>query len=302
MDINYCRYVVELAKEGSINQAAKVLFTSPQNLSRVIKSIESELNTELFIRSSSGMEATESGKLFIRFCYKTLADYNDVQNQIMKLKNINLPEYEPLTIYTTAYILEYILNDLLLKFKTLYPYISIRTIEYDTILGYETLAKSEEGIGIFITDSFKDDFPNIKYEELLDLNFGIVTSNLHPLAERKSISLNEIVKEKIKMLFFLHSDLESSDAYQLLGDDIVRSLDYDITSNSNHFDMAIKSSLFAGFVCVNRCNEKFRDKHHLSVIDIENIKTDYSVGIIYNSSDKVLESEKLFISFLKDNI
>lgn len=64
-----------LADHGSIRKASNYLYTSPQNLSKLMISLENELNTTLFIRSHSGIILTEEGK----------KAYNMVSNVIHEL-------------------------------------------------------------------------------------------------------------------------------------------------------------------------------------------------------------------------
>ncbi len=66
MTIQQIRYVIEVARCGSINKAAKELYTTQPNISNAIKNLEEELNISLFKRSSSGMTLTEVGKKFIQ--------------------------------------------------------------------------------------------------------------------------------------------------------------------------------------------------------------------------------------------
>ncbi|MEE3355515.1 MAG: LysR family transcriptional regulator [Candidatus Weimeria sp.] len=51
-------------EERNLQVAANKLFLSPQGLSRIIKSLEEEVGTPLFVRSKEGFVPTESGKIF----------------------------------------------------------------------------------------------------------------------------------------------------------------------------------------------------------------------------------------------
>ena len=51
-------------EERNLQVAASKLFLSPQGLSKIIKSIEEECGTPLFVRAKEGFIPTESGKLF----------------------------------------------------------------------------------------------------------------------------------------------------------------------------------------------------------------------------------------------
>ena len=53
-------------EERNLQVAANKLFLSPQGLSRIIKSLEEEVGTPLFVRSKEGFVPTESGKIFYK--------------------------------------------------------------------------------------------------------------------------------------------------------------------------------------------------------------------------------------------
>ena len=53
-----------ITREKSITKASKVLYMSPQGLSKIVKNIENELDAKLMIRTTSGIELTESGRCF----------------------------------------------------------------------------------------------------------------------------------------------------------------------------------------------------------------------------------------------
>ena len=56
---------VEVAKAGSINKAAELLFVAQPNLSRAIKELEADLGITIFDRSAKGMVLTIEGRGFV---------------------------------------------------------------------------------------------------------------------------------------------------------------------------------------------------------------------------------------------
>jgi DNA-binding transcriptional LysR family regulator len=65
MDLNLSLYYIFncVAETGNISHAAKQLFISQPAISKAIQSLEENLNTTLFIRSSRGVKLTEEGRL-----------------------------------------------------------------------------------------------------------------------------------------------------------------------------------------------------------------------------------------------
>jgi len=57
-------YIIEIAKVGSINKAAKNLFVSQSNISSAIRELEEEIGITIFYRTNKGVEFTEEGHTF----------------------------------------------------------------------------------------------------------------------------------------------------------------------------------------------------------------------------------------------
>ena len=65
MDFTLINSFIAVAEEGSFSTAAKHLFLSQQSLSKQIAKLESELGTELLVRSRP-LRLTQNGKLFLQ--------------------------------------------------------------------------------------------------------------------------------------------------------------------------------------------------------------------------------------------
>ena len=76
MTIQQCIYVLEIAKTGSFNEAAKQLFVAQSSLSVSIKSLEQELNIQIFNRVANGVYLTEDGAEFVRYA-RQLVEQSD---------------------------------------------------------------------------------------------------------------------------------------------------------------------------------------------------------------------------------
>ena len=63
MNTESLEYFIKVYEKKSFNAAAKDLFITPQGLSKMVKQLEMDLETELFYRGSRGVEPTEYGEL-----------------------------------------------------------------------------------------------------------------------------------------------------------------------------------------------------------------------------------------------
>ena len=93
MELNYLKYFQLAYESGSIGKAAKRAFMTRQGLSNVLKALESELQTQLFIRSAHGLEPTEvAQQIYPEVCdilnryQEILAKSHTPENSKRKLK------------------------------------------------------------------------------------------------------------------------------------------------------------------------------------------------------------------------
>ena len=77
MTIQQCKYVLEILKMGSFNEAAKTLYVAQSSLSASVKSLEAELNIKIFERSNNGVCLTSDGAEFVRYASQII-EQNDL--------------------------------------------------------------------------------------------------------------------------------------------------------------------------------------------------------------------------------
>ncbi|MDA7418300.1 LysR family transcriptional regulator [Xenophilus arseniciresistens] len=82
------RYVDEVARAGSIRQAAERLHVAPSAVNRRIQDFEEELGTPLFERLPRGMRLTAAGELFVRYIRDRGAELERVRSEIEELQGL----------------------------------------------------------------------------------------------------------------------------------------------------------------------------------------------------------------------
>ncbi len=88
MTVQQCRYVLEIAKTGSFNEAAKQLFIAQSSLSSCIKQLESELNIKIFARSNKGVILTAEGAEFVRYAGQLVEQHNFINERYKQSSDI----------------------------------------------------------------------------------------------------------------------------------------------------------------------------------------------------------------------
>ncbi|AXQ97216.1 LysR family transcriptional regulator [Pseudoalteromonas piscicida] len=93
MEFYHLRSFVAVAEAQNLTAAAKRLYTTPPAISAHIKALEEELNTQLFHRSSKGMQLTEQGKILLDKAKLTLASANDLMHTAAQVKTVLTGEF-----------------------------------------------------------------------------------------------------------------------------------------------------------------------------------------------------------------
>ena len=128
MQIEHLYDLLEVARLGSINKASGHLHMQQQNLSRLIKRFEQDINVVLFKRTSKGLTLTPQGEEVIQRITQITALYDEILQ--LGTKEAPLAE-QTLYYYATADIWATTIYQLLDEFAKLYPQI-ILVVEEST--------------------------------------------------------------------------------------------------------------------------------------------------------------------------
>jgi DNA-binding transcriptional LysR family regulator len=86
--LRFLRYIDEVARVGSIRQAAENLHVAASAVNRRLLDIEEELGTPLFERLPRGMRLTSAGELFLHYIRSRAADLEQVRSEIAELQGL----------------------------------------------------------------------------------------------------------------------------------------------------------------------------------------------------------------------
>ncbi|HAB66782.1 MAG TPA: hypothetical protein DCE23_05390, partial [Firmicutes bacterium] len=129
INLNLYKSFYEVAKCGSITEAAKKNFTSQPALSKSLKKLEDELGTSLFYRNLNGVVLTEKGQEL--YNYVETAFNNLVTGERAMLEDDNLLKGK-LSIGVPSQIGTFFLFKKILEFHKEYPNIEITIISKGT--------------------------------------------------------------------------------------------------------------------------------------------------------------------------
>ena len=124
-DFNLFKNFYYVAMTGSFSKAAKELFISQPTVSYNVKCLEKNLNTQLFIRKSKGIELTDEGKTIIEYIETA---YNSILLAERSITNSQLLNKGTLNIGGPSYIINKFISPLICEFTKRYPLLKVNII------------------------------------------------------------------------------------------------------------------------------------------------------------------------------
>ena len=86
--LRFLKYFDEVARAGSIRQAAERLHVAPSAVNRRIQDLEEELGVPLFERLPRGMRLTSAGELFVQYVRSRASALDEVRSEIEELQGL----------------------------------------------------------------------------------------------------------------------------------------------------------------------------------------------------------------------
>lgn len=188
------KYAVEVAKAGSLSKASETLLIAQPNISRSIKELESDLGITIFERSAKGMFLTHDGEVFMNYAKSIISQIEAVE----KFYKESTPDKLRFSISVprASYI-----SEAFAQFSKRINSSSCEVFynETNSRRAIENILSNDYGLGIIRyaanhDESFKTmlEEKGLNYELVTQFTYQLIMSKSHPLAERESISLNDL--------------------------------------------------------------------------------------------------------------
>lgn len=87
MTLQQLKYILEVAKCGSINEASKNLFISQPSLSNTIKDLEKELHITIFNRTNKGIIVSKEGLEFLGYANQIIEQISLLEEKYLHKRN-----------------------------------------------------------------------------------------------------------------------------------------------------------------------------------------------------------------------
>ena len=188
LSLKMLRYFKKVAETQHITNAAKELYISQPQLTRVIAVLENELGVALFDREGKGIQLNACGQAFYGYATEMLtlaekakAAVNDVY------------QHELAQITVAANVISY-LPSILRRFREHCPDARLRQITATRDQISDMLMNRQADFGLYC---FPPDSPSLQHELVFTDYSTILYPQGHPFTGKKSVSVDEMVDQPV---------------------------------------------------------------------------------------------------------
>ena len=183
--LRFLRYIDEVARAGSIRQAAERLHVAASAVNRRVQDIEEELGTPIFERLPRGMRLTAAGEIFVRYIRGRSADLDEVRSQIEELKGLRRGSVKLVASQALAPVF---MPRAVAGFRATHPLVAFHVTIGDHVQALQALRAFDIDLAlVFNLASEADIEPLAQYEQKL----VAVMHRSHPLASRPGVRLRD---------------------------------------------------------------------------------------------------------------
>ncbi|MBN8194077.1 LysR family transcriptional regulator [Bacillus sp. NTK074B] len=204
MDIRQLTYFNEVAKYKSFTKASNVLHLSQPTLSKMVRSLEDELDMELIDRSARQIELTEAGEIVYEQGQVILESLDHLSTHLYDLMNLKKGKIK---IGIPPLIGFLFFPSIIKKFKTLYPDVQIQLNEFGANKVEEEVGDGKLDLGVVVLPMDEDEFDVVPFVSEKHMLF---VHHSHPLAGKESVEMQELHDEDFILFsedFALHDKI-----------------------------------------------------------------------------------------------
>ncbi len=175
-----------MATQLSFTKAAGELFISQPAITKHIQELEKEYGVRLFDRIGNRIQLTRAGQLLLDHACKIIDAYHNLDFDMKKLSKKSEGE---LRIGASTTISQYVLPEMIAKFRERYPNIRLTLLSGNSYEIEEALETGRIDLGMIEGVKRQQQF---KYTPFMDDELVAMVRVQNPLAEKDEISFNEL--------------------------------------------------------------------------------------------------------------
>ena len=199
MNLEQLQYIRAIYETGSINQAAKRLFVSQPSISSAVRKLEQELDFDILVRTSGGVQFTERGLALVRYAKRIAEDcsaISSMSDQAQRRFRVLAPRYSPLENAFTSLCAELMDGDDFEKYD-----MALLSTDWEEAL--TTLSENRAELFVGIMPGKENELARLREQlnthglvlkALARLPLSVKLSKTHPLLQEDPFPFDKLVE------------------------------------------------------------------------------------------------------------
>ncbi len=181
---------VEIARRGSVSRAAEALFVTQPALTARLKSLESQVGAQLFVRTGRGVRLSEAGHAFLPYAQRALEAVSEGRRLVGEVARGGAGE---LALGAAPAVSTYVLPAILERFHLEHPNVrlAVRTGHSEEVLDLVL----HEQVQIGLVRALRH--PEIESVPLYEDELVLVANPAHRFAAAGEIAVEEMSEEQL---------------------------------------------------------------------------------------------------------
>ena len=287
INLNLYKTFYDVAKYGSISKTAINTYTSQPAISKAIKKLESELNTQLFYRNLNGVELTDKGKELLYFVEKSYSNLVIAERTMLETENL---ERGKLSIGMPSNIGSFYLFDKIIEFHNNYPNIEVTIITGGTN-NLLSLLDSHKVDFVIDTSPINNISSDTIVTELDSVDYCFVSKNKYNDIK----SLKDL--ENKPLILPIPGTKNRYDLDELLNKNNINIENVINIHTSEMIISGVKKNLGIGYVIYNLVEDDIKNEE-LEILDIKEKLPTVEINIIFDKSFLTTAPKKFIENYI----
>lgn len=180
MNLKQLEAFVQVAEKKNFSRAAKAMFLTQPTVSAHISGLEKELNTRLLIRNTKDVELSEEGERLYEYAKQITLLTEQIVQEFCSEPDVE--EQSTVTIAASTVPAQYLLPEILAKFRQKYPKEQFQILESDSTGVVEQVAARTVDIGLTGTELSKK---HCEFLPFYEDDLIVITPNTEQFRRRK---------------------------------------------------------------------------------------------------------------------
>lgn len=180
------RYFAVVADTLNFRQASEILHIAQPALSRSIQTLEDELGFKLLYRTTRHVSLTDAGAILAEDAKQAI---QLLESSVQRSRQLAAGKAGEITLAYSAQVAQDTLSDLVLQFREFRPSVAVGLYQMASDEQLQAIKNSQVDVGLMLSDACT---AHLSHSRVYEERFVLLVSRKHPLADRKSVALDEL--------------------------------------------------------------------------------------------------------------